>query len=74
MLQAPSSERRARTSPRHFLAIPDFSTEELHSLFALAEDMRKGTYVRRPLTGKSLGMIFMKSSTRTRVSFEVGTW
>ncbi|MEW5918022.1 MAG: ornithine carbamoyltransferase [Gemmatimonadota bacterium] len=59
---------------RHFLAIPDFSTQELHALFALAEDMRKGTYVKRPLTGKSLAMIFMKSSTRTRVSFEVGTF
>jgi ornithine carbamoyltransferase len=59
---------------RHFLAIPDFSTQELHALFALAESMRAGTYVKRPLTGKSLAMIFMKSSTRTRVSFEVGTF
>jgi len=60
--------------PRDFLAIPDFSTEELHALFALAESMRAGRYDKRPLAGKSLAMIFMKSSTRTRVSFEVGTY
>ena len=59
---------------RHFLAIPDFSRSELERLFELAEEMRKGTYAKRPLTGKSLAMIFMKSSTRTRVSFEVGTF
>jgi len=57
-----------------FLSIPDFSTEELEGLFQLAESMRAGTYTRKPLTGKSLAMIFMKSSTRTRVSFEVGAW
>lgn len=61
-------------SHRDFLAIPDFSTEELHALFVLAERMRAGAYDRRPLAGKSLAMIFMKASTRTRVSFEVGTW
>jgi ornithine carbamoyltransferase len=60
--------------PRDLLAIPDFSTEELHALFALAESMRAGRYDKRPLAGKSLAMIFMKSSTRTRVSFEVGTY
>jgi ornithine carbamoyltransferase len=59
---------------RDFLAIPDFSTEELEGLFDLAERMRQGRYTRKPLAGKSLAMIFMKSSTRTRVSFEVGTW
>ena len=59
---------------RHFLAIPDFTREELERLFSLADEMRKGTYVKRPLTGKSLAMIFMKSSTRTRVSFEVGVF
>ncbi len=61
-------------SHRDFLAIPDFSTEELHALFALAERMRTGGYDKKPLAGKSLAMIFMKASTRTRVSFEVGAW
>jgi ornithine carbamoyltransferase len=60
--------------PTDFLAIPDFSTDELYSLFAVAERMREGTYTDKPLAGKSLAMIFMKSSTRTRVSFEVGTY
>jgi ornithine carbamoyltransferase len=59
---------------RDFLAIPDFSRSELDALFHLAEKMRDGTYDAKPLAGKSLAMIFMKSSTRTRVSFEVGTF
>jgi ornithine carbamoyltransferase len=59
---------------RDFLAIPDFTQPELLKLFALAEKMRKGEYKAKPLAGKSLAMIFMKSSTRTRVSFEVGAW
>jgi ornithine carbamoyltransferase len=61
-------------SHRDFLAIPDFSRDELLRLFDLAEAMRTGAYTARPLAGKSLAMIFMKASTRTRVSFEVGTW
>jgi len=60
--------------PRHFLAIPDFTRTELDRLFDLAESMRSGPYTKKPLAGKSLAMIFLKSSTRTRVSFEVGTW
>jgi ornithine carbamoyltransferase len=61
-------------SHRDFLAIPDFSTAELLALFDLAERMRRGEYTKTPLAGKTLAMIFMKASTRTRVSFEVGTY
>jgi ornithine carbamoyltransferase len=60
--------------PTDFLAIPDFTLDELNALFAVAERMRNGQYDAKPLAGKSLAMIFMKSSTRTRVSFEVGTY
>jgi len=59
---------------RHFLAIPDFSRAELVTLFDLAARMKCREYREKPLTGKTLGMIFAKSSTRTRVSFEVGAY
>ena len=59
---------------RDFLAIPDFSRAELEALFELALTMKRGDYAARPLAGKTLAMIFGKTSTRTRVSFEVGTW
>ena len=59
---------------RDFLQIPDFSREEIVALFDLADRMKAGKYDKKPLAGKSLAMIFMKSSTRTRVSFEVGTY
>ena len=62
------------TPVRHFLGIPDLSPSELAALFDLASDMKSGTYRERPLAGKTLGMIFAKSSTRTRVSFEVGAY
>jgi ornithine carbamoyltransferase len=59
---------------RDFLAIPDLSKAELAGLLDLATRMKRGDYKERPLAGKTLGMIFAKSSTRTRVSFEVGTF
>jgi ornithine carbamoyltransferase len=62
------------TSTRHFLAIPDFSKAELEALFDLAARMKRDEYNEKPLAGKTLGMIFTKSSTRTRVSFEVGAF
>ncbi len=59
---------------RHFLAIPDFSRDELYDVLDLAARMKSGEYAEKPLAGKTLAMIFTKSSTRTRVSFEVGTF
>ncbi|MBI4544376.1 MAG: ornithine carbamoyltransferase [Gemmatimonadetes bacterium] len=59
---------------RDFLEIPDFSADELYELLELARRLRRGEYRGQPLAGKSLAMIFEKSSTRTRVSFEVGTY
>jgi ornithine carbamoyltransferase len=59
---------------RHFLAIPDLKPSELADLFELAAEMKSGRYRELPLAGKTLGMVFAKSSTRTRVSFEVGAY
>ncbi len=59
---------------RDFLAIPDLTRSELDAVLDLAERMKRGAYTARPLAGKTLAMIFMKSSTRTRVSFEAGTF
>jgi len=58
---------------RDFLAITDFSRSEIQALFDLAAKMKNGGYRETPLAGKTLAMVFAKSSTRTRVSFEVGT-
>src|SRR5712672_2897894 len=59
---------------RDFLSFSDCSQEELRGLLDLAARMKKGAYRDTPLRGKTLAMIFAKSSTRTRVSFEVGTY
>ena len=63
--------------PRHFLGFADWSGEELSSLLARAAELkaqRGQADVAQPLRGKSLGLIFEKASTRTRVSFSVGAW
>ena len=60
---------------RHFLTLLDLSAAELSSLIARARVLKKvrGTPEHpRPLAGKSVAIILEKSSTRTRVSFEVG--
>ncbi|CAH0117987.1 MULTISPECIES: ornithine carbamoyltransferase [unclassified Paenibacillus] len=62
---------------RDFLALGDYSPEEIQYLIDLAIDLKrkqKNGEIYHPLKGKSLGMIFEKSSTRTRVSFEVGMY
>ncbi|TCZ76866.1 ornithine carbamoyltransferase [Paenibacillus albiflavus] len=62
---------------RDFLALSDYTTEELEYLIHLAIDLKhkqKNGIPHEYLKGKTLGMIFEKSSTRTRVSFEVGIY
>jgi len=59
---------------RDYLVFHDLSKAEVEALFALAGRMKSGAYREKPLEGKTLGMLFAKSSTRTRVSFEVGAF
>lgn len=59
------------------LRIDEFTPAELNQLLALAIQLKASQQsgeVYEPLKGKTLGMIFDKSSTRTRVSFEVGMY
>ena len=61
--------------PRHFLTLMDMSPAELQGLIRRAIElkaMRARGDRHMPLAGKTLAMIFEKSSTRTRVSFESG--
>ena len=60
---------------KHLLKLADLSTEQILDILNLADQLkyeRKHGIPHPLLTGKTLGMIFQKSSTRTRVSFEVG--
>ena len=62
---------------RHFLSLLDFTSDELRELIAHAIDVKqklKQGISHSPLQGKLLAMIFEKSSTRTRVSFEAGMY
>ncbi len=59
---------------RDFLQIPDLTAEEIGEMLDVAGRMKAGSYRARPLGGKTLAMVFAKSSTRTRVSFEVGAY
>lgn len=60
---------------RDFIEFTDYTKEEIEYLLDLAIDIKKkqkNGEVYQPLKGKTIGLIFEKSSTRTRVSFEVG--
>lgn len=62
---------------KHLLKLMDLSTKEITEILNLADQLKfeKKNGIRHPLLeGKTLGMIFEKSSTRTRVSFEVGMY
>lgn len=62
---------------KHLLKLLDCSTEEIIGLLDLADQLkyeRKNNIAHHHLEGKSIGLIFQKSSTRTRVSFETGMY
>jgi ornithine carbamoyltransferase len=62
---------------KDFLALSQFSKAELDAIFALTKELKqkqKGGVEHHLLKGKTLAMIFEKSSTRTRISFEVGMY
>ena len=62
---------------KHFLKLLDLTTEEILELLDLADQLKlqkKQGIEHHILKGKTLGMIFEKSSTRTRVSFETGMY
>lgn len=60
---------------KHFLSLYDFTKEEILEMISLAQAIKKEAKAKRyfpHLHQQTLGMLFEKSSTRTRVSFEVG--
>lgn len=60
---------------RHFLTLRDLSSTELKNLLDRASELKRQQHnneLFQPFKGKVLGMIFEKSSTRTRISFEAG--
>jgi len=62
---------------KHFLKLSDFNEVELYSMLLLARELKekqKKGIPHRLLEGKSVALIFEKSSTRTRISFEVGVY
>jgi len=62
---------------RDMLCLQDYTREEIETILKTAEMMKVWNKIGKPhrvLEGKTLGMIFQKPSTRTRVSFEVGIY
>ncbi len=68
---------KAPFAPKHMLNYQDYTRDEIYQLLSLALKLKAEQKAGIPhplLRGKSLGMIFTKASTRTRVSFEVGMY
>jgi len=62
---------------KDLLSVQDLSTTDIDTILSLAKTLKmqqKNGEQHHLLKGKTLGMIFQKASTRTRVSFEVGMW
>lgn len=75
MFSIQAAEKQLNIKGKHFLSLADFSADEIKGIISKAQKMKNAPYTGedpKPLNGKILGMIFEKSSTRTRVSFEAG--
>lgn len=75
MISFPITETKLNIKGKDFLALADFSPQVINALLLKAKKMKNASLLGdniEPLKGKILGMIFEKSSTRTRVSFEAG--
>ncbi len=59
---------------RSFLSISDLTKEEVLNVLEYAEELKKDKFKDQTLKNKSIGLVFMKQSTRTRLSFEVGVY
>ena len=62
---------------KDLISIADLALEEIYEIFDVSKSLKEKKYtgeLHRLLEGKTLGMIFTKRSTRTRVSFEVGIY
>src|SRR5687768_18507305 len=60
---------------KDFIEVHDYTADEVREIFELARDMKANRQkYAEGLKGQTLAMIFEKSSTRTRVSFEVGMY
>ena len=57
---------------RDFLSLNDLSRQDVLEIFETADQLKANRYFEAPLLGKTIALIFAKSSTRTRTSFEVG--
>lgn len=67
--------KNLRLTGRSFLTIHEFTPEEITGLLENAAEMKaalKAGVGEKPLAGRAVAMIFMKTSTRTRMSFEIG--
>ncbi len=69
------TDNTTKQKPRHFLSLLDCSREELHGILARAIELKQmllAGEVHTSLQNRTLAMVFEKSSTRTRISFEAG--
>jgi ornithine carbamoyltransferase len=76
-VMAIAKELNFNLTGRDFISLHDFTADEIHYLLEVAENLKAKQKAGKPqplLKGKTLGMIFTKASTRTRVSFEVAMY